>query len=102
MPFDQDVESGNVSQEPQEVASTRSTGPGNSVTNRTRSSNDPTPPSDDLEKYKEDKEEPTLGFKERVRHFMWTWFTMTMATGGIANVLYSGMLILTQRSYRSS
>ncbi|KAK7519607.1 voltage-dependent anion channel-domain-containing protein [Phyllosticta citriasiana] len=30
-----------------------------------------------------------LGFRERIRHFTWTWFCMTMATGGIANVLYS-------------
>lgn len=29
-----------------------------------------------------------LPFRERMRHFTWTWFTMTMATGGIANVLY--------------
>ena len=29
-----------------------------------------------------------LRFKERLRHFTWTWFTMTMATGGVANVLY--------------
>ncbi|SMR45706.1 unnamed protein product [Zymoseptoria tritici ST99CH_1E4] len=29
-----------------------------------------------------------LHFKERIRHFTWTWFTMTMATGGVANVLY--------------
>jgi hypothetical protein len=29
-----------------------------------------------------------LRFKQRMRHFTWTWFTMTMATGGIANVLY--------------
>ncbi|KAF2097117.1 C4-dicarboxylate transporter/malic acid transport protein, partial [Rhizodiscina lignyota] len=29
-----------------------------------------------------------LKFRERVKHFTWTWFTMTMATGGIANVLY--------------
>lgn len=32
-----------------------------------------------------------MGFRERIRHFTWTWFCMTMATGGIANVLYSGM-----------
>jgi hypothetical protein len=29
-----------------------------------------------------------LAIKERIRHFTWSWFTMTMATGGIANVLY--------------
>ncbi|CAN9097341.1 unnamed protein product [Alternaria alternata] len=31
----------------------------------------------------------TLSFKERIRHFTWTWFCLTMATGGIANVLYT-------------
>jgi hypothetical protein len=31
-----------------------------------------------------------LRLKERIRHFTWTWFTMTMATGGIANVLHTG------------
>ncbi|KAH7346123.1 voltage-dependent anion channel [Pyrenochaeta sp. MPI-SDFR-AT-0127] len=30
-----------------------------------------------------------MGFRERIRHFTWTWFCMTMATGGIANVLYT-------------
>jgi hypothetical protein len=33
-----------------------------------------------------------MRFRDRIRHFTWTWFTMTMATGGIANVLYTGML----------
>lgn len=29
-------------------------------------------------------------WKKRIRHFTWTFFTMTMATGGIANVLHTG------------
>lgn len=36
-----------------------------------------------------------LKLKERIRHFTWTWFTMTMATGGIANVLHTGKLSTT-------
>ncbi|KAL8790783.1 MAG: hypothetical protein Q9213_000407 [Squamulea squamosa] len=31
-----------------------------------------------------------LHWRERIRHYTWTFFTMTMATGGIANVLYTG------------
>ena len=31
-----------------------------------------------------------LQWRERIRHFTWTFFAMTMATGGIANVLYTG------------
>ena len=33
-----------------------------------------------------------LHWRERIRHYTWTYFTMTMATGGIANVLHTGML----------
>lgn len=32
-----------------------------------------------------------LQWRERIRHYTWTFFAMTMATGGIANVLYSGI-----------
>ncbi|KAL8723766.1 MAG: hypothetical protein Q9225_000061 [Loekoesia sp. 1 TL-2023] len=31
-----------------------------------------------------------LHWRERIRHYTWTFFTLTMATGGIANVLYTG------------
>ncbi|KAL4803915.1 voltage-dependent anion channel-domain-containing protein [Aspergillus unguis] len=30
-----------------------------------------------------------LHWKKRIRHFTWAFFTLTMATGGIANVLYT-------------
>ncbi|KAB5582491.1 hypothetical protein GE09DRAFT_269487 [Coniochaeta sp. 2T2.1] len=32
-----------------------------------------------------------VGIRDRVACVQWTWFTMTMATGGIANVLASSM-----------
>ena len=31
-----------------------------------------------------------LQWRERIRHFTWTFFTITMATGGVANVIYTG------------
>lgn len=31
-----------------------------------------------------------VSIKDRIACFQWTWFTSTMATGGIANVLASG------------
>ncbi|KAK3387134.1 voltage-dependent anion channel-domain-containing protein [Podospora didyma] len=30
-----------------------------------------------------------VGIRDRIACYRWTWFTMTMATGGVANVLYS-------------
>lgn len=35
-----------------------------------------------------------LQWRERIRHYTWTFFTLTMATGGIANVLYEGIMDL--------
>lgn len=31
-----------------------------------------------------------VSIKDRIACFQWTWFTSTMATGGVANVLASG------------
>lgn len=31
-----------------------------------------------------------LSWKKRIRHITWAYFTLTMATGGMANVLYTG------------
>ena len=36
-----------------------------------------------------------LSFKQRVKHVTWAYFTITMATGGIANVISVGMAITT-------
>ena len=38
-----------------------------------------------------------LGWKKRIRHITWAFFTLTMATGGIANVLYFGKYAIALR-----
>jgi hypothetical protein len=45
----------------------------------------------------------SLTWKQRLRHFTWSFFTLSMATGGIANVIYSSMLFLTSvESYNAN
>ena len=39
-----------------------------------------------------------LQWRERIRHFTWSFFTLTMATGGIANVLHAGNVTSAGRS----
>lgn len=42
-----------------------------------------------------------LQWKERIRHFTWTFFTITMSTGGIANVISNGTLLISSWTDRS-
>lgn len=37
-----------------------------------------------------------LPWKERVKHITWAYFTICMATGGLANVLHAGVLKLSR------
>lgn len=40
-----------------------------------------------------DSSATTLSWKKRIRHVTWAYFTITMATGGLANVLYEGIFL---------
>ncbi|EXJ91274.1 hypothetical protein A1O1_04384 [Capronia coronata CBS 617.96] len=45
--------------------------------------------SETMQKEMSDDEKPKrLSWRQRLKHVTWAWFTMTMATGGIANVLH--------------
>jgi hypothetical protein len=43
--------------------------------------------------------EMNLSIKQRLKHVSWAWFTLVMATGGIASVLHAGMPLLVLASY---
>ncbi|MCJ1310788.1 hypothetical protein MMC25_004455 [Agyrium rufum] len=34
------------------------------------------------------REKDKINFKHRIKHFTWTYFSLTMATGGMANIIY--------------
>ena len=46
--------------------------------------------NDVVEKARNMKGLGKVSLRDRIGCFQWTWFTMTMATGGIANVLFTG------------
>ncbi|KAJ4990225.1 C4-dicarboxylate transporter/malic acid transporter [Stagonosporopsis vannaccii] len=37
--------------------------------------------------HRKDPNQPYMSFGERLRHFTWAWYTLTMATGGIATLI---------------
>jgi hypothetical protein len=43
-----------------------------------------------LSRTRTDVSATSLSWKQRIRHVTWAYFTLTMATGGLANVLYQG------------
>lgn len=55
-----------------------------------RESSDWEPRGRHLDRTFTDASADRLSWKKRIRHITWAYFTLTMATGGIANVLYEG------------
>jgi hypothetical protein len=43
-----------------------------------------------------------LRWKERIQHFTWTYFTLTMATGGLASTIHSGEKPASSESFEIS
>ncbi|KAM0427028.1 hypothetical protein ACHAPT_007926 [Fusarium lateritium] len=80
-------------QRPSYVAATPPNGDRDAVRNFTRVNNASTPTSNSLNHVMAIAEKspvtPRVGIRDRIACHRWTYFTMTMSTGGVANILHS-------------
>ncbi|KAJ5273980.1 hypothetical protein N7478_009105 [Penicillium angulare] len=70
------------------VAKTSSRTTGNSFKQEVAHCAEPDSEHARFDRVRDEYSAPKLLWKERIRHVTWAYFTLTMATGGLANVLY--------------